>query len=336
MKHSRIRSLTIACATIAIIAGSAAAQGQRGGEQRERPMRGPVVQEEGRTVEGQPQRGAVRVIAREAERPLTHQEFMSVIWMLGDDEAPRGLRLTAEQAEAITRLDRDFQQRMREHQEQIRELSSALREAVAERRERAEGDSDAEGADRPAPRRVTEAERERMQQLRMSMPRPAETHARIRAELNETQLAFLDDELEERRQIAQARRQEEAARRAEQRERMMAEARERFNTPEAREQRQRIGQVMRNIQQLPPEERERILQILEQEVERSLAANPPAEGAQQRGWGGGGWRDMDPAERERRMQRFREMRERREGGGRERREGGERRQRRDGGDGGGR
>lgn len=321
-------SLGILAASLALVAGSAMAQGGP-----ERPMRGPAVEQnrppqvEGRFAEPWSPMGM-------AERPVPHSEFMSVIRMLRDPEAPQNLRLNGEQEQNIMAIDREFQRATREHMEKVREVAGLQGEGRGEGGRRdgrgpagGEGpgertgrptpppaERDREGAERPTPRRLTEAERERMEELRRKAPRPVEAQTKIWNELTDVQQAFVTDELEERRRIAERRRDEEMMRRrTEMRERMEEGGDRRgFRSPEAQAQRQRLGRAIQQLQQLPPEERERIFNILEQELAKATAAHPPQPGE---GQGMRGWGDGDDAERQRRIERWREIQRQRENEG---------------------
>lgn len=273
MRRDQLRFIA-ATAALAMVAGSALAQGQPA---RERPMRGPAVEQnrpeqvEGRFSEpmmgrpGQPgQPGGM------GQRPVPHNEFMSVVWMLRDPEAPRGLRMAIEQEERISEIDRKHQEAVRKYQEELRELVRAERPERPARPQ--EGDAD-QGEERPQVRRLTEAERDRLEQMRANMPRPADAQTRIFAELTDMQRAFVQEELDERRRIAERdmMRRRMEAQRGEQppgREGPGAGRMGQFGGPEMAAQRERLGRVMQNLQRIPQAEREQLLARLDAELER--------------------------------------------------------------------
>jgi hypothetical protein len=303
--NASLRSLVLAAAAMACLAGSSALAQER--PRPAEPLRGPQVEEnrprygeERFTQPGRPGPwgpgaggGAGGMML---QRGVPHPEFMSIVWMLRDEEAPRGLRLTREQERKIAELDEQFQQAAREHSQKLRELARAAREEQPE----AEAQQRDDGEQRPdGRRRITESDRERIEQLRESMPRPADTQTKIYAQLSEIQRSFVEDELAERRRAAERQREQEMMRRF----REWREAggqpgqgpfgRGGFGGPEAQAQRERMGRVMQGLSQLTPEEREQILARVEQEVERRLAARGETIGE---GRGFQRWRGMRQGE----------------------------------------
>jgi hypothetical protein len=303
--------LPTAVATLVLVAGSVLAQGQpeRGGRP-ERPMGGPAV-ERSRPAQveerfSQPMGPGGREAGMGQRVTVPHPEFMAVVWMLSDQEAPEALRLNGEQEKKIAELDREFQDASRAHSQRVRELARPNADAAAPTTDARRGETPArrgaDGADGerpgrpdaapPAPgperRRLSEEDRERIEQLRQSAPRPAEAQAKIYAQLTDTQRIFVQEEIEDRRRVLERQRDEEMMRRrAAMRDGGGMEGR---GGPEAMAQRQRVGRIFQRLQQMPPEERDRIMIRLEQELDRrakelgleDLPAMP------ERGWGGRG------------------------------------------------
>jgi hypothetical protein len=299
--------LPTAVATVLLVAGSVLAQGQPGGGagRPERPMGGPPVGQRPSQVEErftQPMGGAR---PQQGQRAIPHAEFMAVVWMLSDQDAPTALRLNGEQEKNIAAIDREFQDASRAHAQRLRELARPDAEVTppargeAPRRGTGDGAGGAGGGagggeggaarpdGQPQRRRLSEDDRERIEQLRMSAPRPAEAHTKIFAELTETQRIFVQEEIEDRRRMLERQRDEEMARRRlAMRDGGMGGEGMGGNPDAAAQQRQRVGRIFMRLQQMPPEERDRLIARLEQDLERR-ARELGLEDLPEQGWGWG-------------------------------------------------
>lgn len=194
---------------------------------------------------------------------IPQRVFLSALGKLRAAEAPPEVRLSDAQEAALREIEKEYRETARRVEERVRQ---AQRDRAGEEPMGDEG----------------EQRRRRLEELRREAPRPLEWQTRIYAELTEAQREFVKAELQVWREQMEKRRQEEY---------MQRRLRERgadapgAPAPAARdaapEGRERLRRVAELLMQLPPEERERILARLEEELGkrvRERAQDKPAPG----------------------------------------------------------
>ncbi len=261
-------SLVSAAVLSAGLAGAAIGQPERPGN--EAPLAGPKVRE--RRVPGVQQDFSEtrRDGARgRAGQGVPHRAFMRAIEGLrgeGEHAAPEEIRLTADQNDQIDRIDREFRETMREHVEKTRPQGAA---PGRPKRDRAADGADA--AEMPAPEADREAARQRVAEARRNAPKAAECHTRMYSVLTEPQRDYMNGRLDEWRKQAEERfGQEYMQRRLRERGAAPGAPPPPEGAPPPGEGRERLRRIAERLAQLPPEERDRILNRLEQELERRL------------------------------------------------------------------
>lgn len=221
---------------------------------QERPLSGPPVKEDRPAGLGG-QFGEGRVDRR---GPMTERTpirvYQQAIAKLRGEDAPADLRLTEEQDKQVKEIEQEFRAAARQAAERTRRDGG-------QRRRPAEGGEDAMN---PA----------QMEDARRAAPRPEDAAVKIYAVLTEKQKAFVEADVQKQREAIERKRSEEYIKR---------EMAKNDGQPKpdvrpavrpaapAAEPRERFRRLMERIQQLPPEEREQLLQRLEQEIERRTA-----------------------------------------------------------------
>lgn len=198
----------------------------------------PPVNEEG--FGGNPDR------RRGGDRGLPMREFTEIIDQLRGEKAPANLRLTPEQEKTLAQLREDFQRRAEEN-----------RRAARERREEP-GMDGMQGE----PARGREARRE----MRADAPRPSDMQTKVWDVLTPEQRAFAKERIDQARERLEHQREQEALRRR-------AGQGKAGPGPDARPPQggapgERGMRVMERLRNLPPEERERIMRMLEAELDK--------------------------------------------------------------------
>lgn len=221
---------------------------------QERPaLRGPEVRET--RIPGVEQ-GFTEGRRRDAAE-IPQRVFMAAVGKLRGPEAPAAVRLSEEQEVALREIERDFREASRRFEERTRQAQ----------RDR---------ADAPMAGDEGEQRRRRLEEIRRDAPRPLDWQTKVYAVLNESQRDAVKAELEVWREQMEKRRQEEYMQRR-LRERgaeapnAAAPARDaapgRDAVPEGRERLRRIGEL---LMQLPAEDRERILNRIEEELAKRV------------------------------------------------------------------
>jgi hypothetical protein len=234
---------------VAVLCGSAA--GQDAVPEKD-PMAGPEVREQ--RIRGVEQ--GFSEARRERWRAggvVPHRVFMQAINGLrgrGEHAAPESLQLTADQEALIKRLDSEFRSTMSEQ--------GGKAERRAGRRPEPQPGDQPSGEE---PRQRRPVSRDRMNEA--DGANAADLHARVFAELSEPQREYVNGRIAEWRQEADRRMGEQA---------MQRRIKQRGNaapTPPAGPQRERLRRIVERLAQLPPEERERILSRLEDDLARA-------------------------------------------------------------------
>lgn len=231
---------------IAVTLMAVAAWGQ------ERPLSGPPVKEDrpaglgGQFGEGRMDRRGPMM----ERTPI--RVYQQAIAKLRGEEAPADLRLTEEQDKQIKEIEQEFR-------------AAARRAAERARRDGGQRRRPAEGEDAMNPAQMEEARR--------AAPRPEDAAVKIYAVLNDKQKAFVEADVQKQREEIERKRSEEYIKRemAKNDGQPKPDVRPAVRPAPAAEPRERFRRLMERIQQLPPEEREQLLQRLEQEIERRTA-----------------------------------------------------------------
>ncbi len=261
-------SLVSAAVLSAGLAGAAIGQPERPGN--DTPLAGPKVRE--RRVPGVQQdfSESRRDGARgRAGQGVPHRAFMQAIEGLrgeGEHAAPEEMRLTPDQNEQIDRIYREFREVMKEHVDKTRRAGAA---PGRPKRDRAADGADA--PEMPAPDADREAMRQRVAEARRNAPKPAECHTRMYNVLTEPQREYMNGRLDAWRKQAEERFGEEyMQRRLRERGAAPGTPQPPPEGPPPGEGRERLRRIAERLAQLPPEERDRILNRLEQELDRRL------------------------------------------------------------------
>lgn len=229
-------------------------------------LQGPAV--DSRQVPGvEPRFGEPMERGRGMRREMAPRAFQEALNALRDDTAPASVRLSAEQESKIDALMAEYREAMRAHVQQRRaemgdEDQQELRRMVRERRQAGQGGG---GAPPAGPGRLED--------LRRGMPQFADWQIKIWAELTEPQRAVVEERLAAARERMEERQgQEFIERRMRQRQGAdQAPGRPFAGGPPAEgagATPERLRRLAQRIQQLPPEEQDRILRRLEDELER--------------------------------------------------------------------
>lgn len=196
--------------------------------------------------------------------------YAEVIGKLRGENAPQDLRLSEDQEHKVGAIEQEFR-------EAAKEFAQKMREDRGQRPPQGE-----------APGKGERPRREMVDQFAKNGPRPADYQTRIWAVLNPKQQDFVKRELDKVTDEMQKRRGEEyVQRRLDQRkgpdgkqdgkqdakpDAKPGEQRPGEGTP----MRERAQRIMRRMQQLPADERERILKKLEEELDRrGIPDGPP-------------------------------------------------------------
>lgn len=263
----------IAAAALAGLAGQAWGQ-----PAEQKPvLQGPPV--DSRQVPGvEPRFGEPMERARDMRRELPPRVFQDALNGLRGEAAPEEVRLTPEQETEIDGLLEEYRGAMRAHVQQRRgelgeEDRQKLRRALRERRQ---GDREPgpEGEGRPmAPEGGEPGEgRARMDELRRGMPRFSDWQVKIWAELTEPQRAIVEGKLAEARERMEERQGREYLERRMRQRQGAGQAGPRPRTDRPPEggaaTPERLRRLAARLQELPPEEQDRILRRLEDELDR--------------------------------------------------------------------
>lgn len=244
------RMALMSLAAILVSTAGAAAQpaGQPGGQPGgQPPLRGPNVNEN-RPPRDETGFGGRTDPRRGGDRGVPMRQYLDVVGALRGEQAPANVRLTAAQDEQINKINDDF-----------RAEAEAFREKMRAEREKMQDMGEGQNL------------RERAREMMESAPRPADAQTKIWAVLTPDQQKHLQPKLDQAKAEADARRGEDMMRRREgQREQ---------GGPMNEAQRERTMRIMERMRSLSPEDREAVLKVLEQELDkRQPQANPAAPG----------------------------------------------------------
>lgn len=267
------------------------AAGAAGQSQPDKPLGGPEIGKE-RPPHLQDRFGEGRGDRRDAmaERGIPMPAYQRIIGQLRGESAPEGLRLSEDQERKIAAIEQDFRESMRGYAQKARqEAGDGDRPARPRAARRGQGDQAGEKPDQMAPPDA-EAVRERREEIRRNAPKPQDWQVKMWAVLSAPQQKFVDEQVKAVQAELEKRRGEEYMKR--QIERMEKENAARPPAPPpdrpnagapdrpgpaaaGPEGRERGRRVLERLQQLPPEQRQRILQRLEEELDR-LEGNRPS------------------------------------------------------------
>lgn len=224
---------------------------------------------------------------RERGQAVPHMLFMGALRSLESPELPSDVRATAGQREKIEGILRGFEEERRAFMAEHREELQAMRRGAGGRGEEGrpgERERDRERVQRGERPEVSPEMRERAQALREMAPKPEATHRAIFEVLNEKQREHVHAEIERMRGEFQGRMQRapegpEGRRAPEGRPegRPGMQEGERERGPEARggerqrgqgDREARMRRIQERINELPPEQRERVLEAIERMLER--------------------------------------------------------------------
>jgi hypothetical protein len=262
------RMTVLVLAVCGFAAGAAPALAQA---EKEPPLKGPPVKTnrppalEDRFAPGRGERGGAP-----AQRGMAGEEFGKILAKLRAEDAPADVRLTPEQDQKIREIQQEFRRRARDAGQ------SGQREARPGKGNKGEGEPMEEGQGKRA-RRPQDADRKGPDDARGDAPRPQDMMTKVYAVLTEPQQRFVKDEMEKRRKEIEEKRGEEYVKRRMEERRKGREAegvkpgtKGEPGAPGAEgrppERLRRIGERLR---ELPPEERERILRLVESELEKA-------------------------------------------------------------------
>lgn len=281
---------TVGAASVCLILGLAgSALGQ---SQTAQPLSGPKVEKERPAhledrFSDEAGKGDKR--APMADRGVPMQAYDQILAKLRGDGAPEGLRLTPEQDQKIQAIEADFRQATRNYLQKVR---------------RDMGVKDGDAQPEVAPGKG--AARQLREEFRRDAPKPKDWQVKIWAVLTEGQQKFVTAEVATLREDMEKRRSEEYLRKQlEKRSGEAGKAAGENTTPAARpvagqltpEVRERARRVFERLQQLSPEQRQRILQKLEEELDRVEGGGdqPPPKNKGKGGKFGAGGGDDKPA-----------------------------------------
>jgi hypothetical protein len=190
------------------------------------------------------------------------RSYAEIIDKLRGDQAPAGLGLSDEQDHKIGAIEQEFREAAKEFAQKMRQERGAQGAPPP--------DEKAGKGERPR--------REMAQEMMKNGPKPGDYQTRIWATLNEKQQVFVKTELDKVREDLQKKRGEEMMnRRLEQKKGDKGAAKPAEGRPgEASPVRERAQRIMRRMAQLPPEDRDRLLKRLEEELDRrGIPSDPP-------------------------------------------------------------
>jgi hypothetical protein len=176
------------------------------------------------------------------------REYMEAINTLRGDKAPANLRLSAEQDQKLQAIAADFRKEM-----------EAFREKA-----RSEGMDARAGGAKPE----RDANRARMEELRGEMPKPADYQTKAFAVLNADQQKHVQAEIEKLREGMEKRRGEEMMKRREGGQPGGPGPGGPGGARDEGAQRERVQKIMEKLRSLSPEERDRVLSRLEEQLQR--------------------------------------------------------------------
>jgi len=279
---SSFRLLTVSGAAALLLAsGSVFAQDAPRRGQND-ALRGPTVQD--RAMPRDERFGDSMMQQRQGMGDMANYRILvASIQSLAAHENQR-LRLTAEQTEKLTGIQNAYQNALREYMAESREATQNLRERVQRARENA-------GDDREAVQQIMERARTRAQEIREGAPKSARAEAAMWEVLTQPQRRFVTAEVERRTQEiteqrqtqrrtrdgaqAQPERPAPAGMRDQQQRGERAQRGTAAERPDAADQSmRRWAQVFQRIQQLPPDQQDRLFNMINQTLERAEAAQP--------------------------------------------------------------
>lgn len=256
-----MRGITAAGCVALMIGLAGSAQGQDAPARS--PLQGPSVPQN-RPPHVEDQFGEGMKSGKEGRREpmIPMRAYAEVIDKLRGDKAADGLRLSPDQDQKVGAIEQEFREAAKEFAQKMRQERG--NDAPPPPADGKQGE--------PRPRR------ERAQEMMKNGPKPSDYQTRIWALLNEKQQAFAKSELDKVREDLQKKRGEEMMQRRINEKRGVKgppdqnAAPSPENGPPVRERAQRI---MRRMAQLPPEDRDRILKRLEEELDKRGVPNDP-------------------------------------------------------------
>ncbi len=312
--HTVVRVLS-ASAAIVLLAGSTLAQ------ERPRPnpsdaLRGPAVTD--RAMPRSERFGDSMMENRQRGEFANFRMLMASVKALGEQDNAR-LKLTEEQAQALTRIQNAYQGELREHMETTREQTQNLRKRVQEAVKGA-------GEDPQARERIMDRARAHAQEIRQNAPKTDRYEALVWEQLTPPQRRFVTAEMERMSDQAMQQRMEQRRQRAGEGARPGAERVRPADGPEGRPadrpqrpgaaerparpvgpdalnnraqsdrpadrqtdrpeaQQRRWAQLFQRIQRLSPQQQERLFNMINQTVERAESSSPDAAPARRGGEG---------------------------------------------------
>jgi hypothetical protein len=218
------------------------------------------------------------------DRGVPIRAYMDIIAKLRAGDTPANLRLSDEQQKKIEAIAEEFRQSVRAYAEKMRDEPGAGPRPAPPREQGAKP-----GDPQPTPPggEGKRPNRERAEEFRRNGPKPLDAEVKIWALLTEPQQKFVDGEVQKLRQEMEQRQSEQYVQRR-LRQRQPGEPNQPGQPPaagpgqpppgDAAAPRERYRRIMERLQQLPPEERDRILQRLEAELDRRAGqtGQPPA------------------------------------------------------------
>ncbi len=252
------------------------------------PLKGPTVTDRG--VPGTAGQFGTPVTEKKArEREIPHRAFMDALHKALGADAPEAVRLSAEQSAKIAALDKAHSEAMAAFLRDNKDAGEVVRRAVRERAVKADkGKKPAQGE-----AAMTEGDavamREKAEAIRAAAPKAADVRAQMWTVLSEAQHTAVNARLDEFKAKQQARMNEEYV------QKRAAQKRGELNTPAGQKPEgvkpgkpsaERVPAEFRErllalIERLTPEQREQLLQRLQQRLEaaksdREGGAVPPA------------------------------------------------------------
>ncbi len=259
-------------AAMAMLAGAAFGQGDM-------PLSGPQVKQDrpaglgGQFAEGKEDR----------KGPITERVpmrlYVQAIDKLRGDDAPADLRLTEDQSTKIRAIETEFRQSMQAYMQKARQEGGGQggkkRPLAAPDEKTPEGQPD--GA--------------RMRELMRNAPNPTDAQVKVYALLSPGQQKFVQAEVAKGQAELEKRRSEEYAQRQLQKKKgeasVVAQDAAPINAPPGGppEGRERVRRLMERLAQLSPQEREQLLNRIEQELDRRGIAAGDGKGPRRQGVG---------------------------------------------------
>lgn len=250
-----MRTAKLVCMAVAVMAGAAMGQ-------QDKPLSGPTLKQDrpaglgGQFAEGMP---------GDRKGPMTERIpmrlYAEAVDKLRGEQAPEGLRLSPDQEQQIRQIEANFRNTMQEYGRRAREEAASRRAAAKGQNEPAAPDNQQQA---------------RLRELRRNAPNPTDSQVKIYALLTPAQQQFVDAEVAKSQAELEKRRTEEyMQRQLQKRKADPGAAPQPVPPPGAPEGRERFRRIVERLQQLPPEERERILRRLEEELDRRVGPRGP-------------------------------------------------------------